>query len=67
MRFFNTEFSNQGFEKFENLTRKQQIDYLKKRNPLTLESVIERELKGVKYGKLKRNKKTSAKSNRKQT
>jgi hypothetical protein len=67
MKFFNTEFSKQGFEDFQKLTRKQQVDYLKEKNPLTLESVIESKLKAVKHAKPKRNTKATSKSNRKQT
>lgn len=62
MQILNTSFSKKGLEDFEKLTRKEQKEYLKTRNPLCLISEIERALKGVKYGKSVRNTKKTKKS-----
>lgn len=67
MKILNTTFSKSGLENFEKLTRKEQKEYLKARNPLSLISEIERALKGVKYGKPTRITKKTKKSNKKQS
>jgi hypothetical protein len=67
MKFFNTSFSDGGFDSFQKLSRSKQIEFLKRNNPLVLESVIKEKLKGVKYGKSKRSTKAVKKSNRGKT
>ena len=62
MKIFNTEFSTLGFEKFQKLTKEEQIKTLKNYNPLITVKEIENSLKNVKYGIVKRAKKTVAKS-----
>ena len=61
MRFFNTTFSTKGFEKFQKLSKEEQVKTLKKYNPLIDVKTIKDSLKNVKYGKPSRAKKTTKK------
>lgn len=56
MKILNTSFSDKGLKEFEKLTRKEQKELIKAKNPLSLPNEIERALKRLKYGKSKRNK-----------
>ncbi len=62
MKLLNSNFSKKGVEIFCKLTRKEQKEWLKKRNPLALPNEIEKALKGVKYGKSTKHKKEVRKS-----
>lgn len=62
MKLFNTEFSVEGKNRFEGLTRTKQKEWLKERNPLITMPEIEKALKGIKYGKPKRTKKKTKES-----